>query len=662
MTFGFSRDDVGRFLPQYLEQGILPFDPFQRLDEEGVGQLVRWPASGAAAKPDLHLGICGEHGGEPHSVGFFDASVSTTSPARPTACQSPGWRRPAAGCMGRDDALLAFDRHATSKIAVFEDLLQVGTLGFRGEALAAIAAVSRVQLVTAERPGEGWRVRLEGGRVLGVEPAARARGTTIEIASLFFNVPARRKFLKTPGTELRRSVEVVQGYCLARPDVRFLLRHEGRALLEAPAAGAGEAGRRERIRQLFGPALGDDLVELAPGEAAASPVAGLVGKQRTARPRRLFVFVNGRLVRDRAVLAAFYGAVREEWKSDEAPSLFLFLTVTPEEVDVNVHPQKAEVRFRDPRLVERVREALRDGLRRARGEAVAPLRSLTDLPAVPMSWEGLGGDGGLGASGGEWEGQGGTADQPAAVGEQGMPWEPSPHDGSTGPGRWLPGGAGQSGEGAWQRIAEPRFTPPAPVPLSGPGRSSLRLLGQYKGALLLLEAPDGLLLLDQHAAHERILYERIAAAMAAERPAVQRLLTPRLLPLGLGEALRLAELAPALAPLGFLVEPLSGHDLALVGAPAVLPPADAEGLLLRLAAQEEGPGDSERLRRRVLEEVAASRACRAAIKIHRPLAGGEMERLVADLFACEDPFSCPHGRPTLLKMADAELERRFARR
>jgi DNA mismatch repair protein MutL len=225
--------------------------------------------------------------------------------------------------------------------------------------------------------------------------------------------------------------------------------------------------------------------------------------------------------------------------------------------------------------------------------------------------------------------------------------------------RWRcrrPGSAG--------KIAEVRYAAPAPVPLSGPGggRLSLRLLGQYKGALLLLEAPDGLLLLDQHAAHERVLYERLARALAAATPAVQRLLVPRLLPLGTAEALRLGELAAELAPLGFLLEPLSAGDFALTAAPAVLSPEQAEGLLLGLAGEDEGPGDPARLRERVLGNLAASRACRGAIKIHRPLAGAEMEQLVSQLLACDDPYSCPHGRPTLLKMPDAELERRFWRR
>jgi DNA mismatch repair protein MutL len=549
--------------------------------------------------------------------------------------------------MDRDDAVLAFDRHATSKIARFDDLLRVATLGFRGEALAAIAAVSKVELVTsldaAARGGDtadqgGWRVRIEGGRVLGVEPAARARGTTIEVASLFFNVPARRKFLKSGATELRRAVEVVQGYALTRPGVRFEVRHEGRSLLLAPPASAGEGGTRERIRQLFGSDLADELVEIPVARRGAESIAGFVGKPSTMRSRRLFVFVNGRLLRDRALLGAFYGAVREEWKSDEAPSLFLFLAVPPEEVDVNVHPQKAEVRFRDPALVERVRAALREALRGMRGEAAAPLRTLRELTAPP-SWEGLGGD----AVPGSWQ---------AVVAEP--------------LGAWPSAGVGAltASDAAAARIAEVRYPTAAPVPLSGPGggRTSLRLLGQYKGSLLLLEGPEALLLLDQHAAHERVLYERLARALAERTPAVQRLLVPRLLPLAPAEALRLSELVAELAPLGFELEPLSGGDVALLAAPAAISPDEAEALLVRLAGEDEGPGDAERLRERVLGGVAASSACRAAIKIHRPMSSAEMEQLVSQLLACEDPYTCPHGRPTFLEMRDAELERRFWRR
>ncbi|MBP1644162.1 MAG: mismatch repair protein MutL [Acidobacteria bacterium] len=532
--------------------------------------------------------------------------------------------------MDRDDALLAFDRHATSKIASFGDLERVATLGFRGEALAAIAAVSKVELLSAESPGGGTRVRLEGGRVLSVEPAARARGTTIEVASLFWNVPARRKFLKSRETELRRAVEVVEGYALARPDAAFSVRHEGRLVVEAPALAAGAAGLRARVAQVFGPRLEADLVEIeGPG------VWGLVGTPATARGRRAFVFVNRRLVRDRTVLAAFYRAVREEWRSDEFPSLFLFLDLPPDQVDVNVHPQKAEVRFRDGRLIDVVGESLRAALGRARREEPAPLRAASGPLAAPAAWEGLGG---RGAGAGDEVREGG--------------W-PRPGEPAT-----APGAAGEA------RIATAAFAPldRPQVPLSG--RSGevrpFRLLGQYKGTLVLLEGPDGLYLLDQHVAHERILYERLRRALAGETPAAQALVTPLLLELSRAESLHLAHLAPALGAAGFELEVLSGGTLALSGAPAALGPEEARGLLLALATDAEAT--SENLRRRLLDDLAASMACRAAVKMHHPLSPEKLEALVSELFRAENPYACPHGRPVVLVLTDADLERRFGRR
>ncbi|MGE4191736.1 MAG: DNA mismatch repair endonuclease MutL, partial [Thermoanaerobaculia bacterium] len=276
--------------------------------------------------------------------------------------------------MDRDDALRAFDRHATSKIAAIEDLERVATLGFRGEALATIAAVAKVELTTAVAPGEGTRVLLEGGRVLTAEPTARPRGTTIDVRSLFFNVPARRKFLKSRETELRRAVEVIEGYVLARPEVAFRTRSETRTLLEAqaqPDPDSSDALRR-RIAEVFGESLAAGLASI--GDGARGAMHGFVGSPATARgTRRSFVFVNRRLVRDRAVLATFYRSVREEWRSDEFPALFLFLEIPPDEVDDNDHPQKAEVRFRDPRLMDRLGGELRAALARARGEEAAPL-------------------------------------------------------------------------------------------------------------------------------------------------------------------------------------------------------------------------------------------------------------------------------------------------
>jgi DNA mismatch repair protein MutL len=541
--------------------------------------------------------------------------------------------------MGRDDALLAFDRHATSKITSFDDLERVATLGFRGEALASIASVARVELTTAEQPGEGHRVSIEGGRVRVVEPLPRPHGTTLDIRSLFFNVPARRKFLKSPQTELRRCLEVVQGYALARPDIRFLVLHEGRILLDVLPAGA--AGPRERIGQIFGTELAGRLVEIPP---AAVPeigrdgerISGFVGDPETARGRRQLVFVNRRLLRDRAVLAAFYRAVREEWKSEDFPALFLFLDIPPEDVDVNVHPQKAEVRFRDPGLIDRVYDAIRRGLERARGEEAAPLRTPASEPYVPFAWQGLGQM---------------TQPQPEA-------WHRAPQTGAAAEPSW-------SFERT-ERLSTPSYAPiqrPI-VPLSGRSGEArpFRLLGQYKGTLILLEGPDGLYLIDQHVAHERILYERLRRSLAAEMTPVQHLLTPLLLELAPAERLRLLELAGSLDDCGFGLASLSGNTLALTSVPAVLTVGEAEALLRALAGGDHEGAAAEDLRRRILEALAASLACKAAVKMHHPLAPLEMESLVGELFAAEQPYACPHGRPIVLQMSDSDLERRFGRR
>jgi DNA mismatch repair protein MutL len=528
--------------------------------------------------------------------------------------------------MGRDDALLAFDRHATSKIGSFEDLERVGTLGFRGEALCSIAAVARVELTTAEQPGDGQRVFIEGGRVRVAEPLSRPRGTTIDVRSLFFNVPARRKFLKSPQTELRRCLEVVQGYALARPDVRFLVMHEGRVLLDVLPAG-GEGGPRERIGQIFGREVARKLAAIPEIHQAGSEerISGFLSEPETGSGRRQFVFVNRRLLRDRLVLATFYRAVREEWKNEDFPALFLFLDVPPEDVDVNVHPQKSEVRFRDPGLLDRIHDALRRGLERARGEEPAPLRTPASEPYVPFTWQGLG-------------------DRQ----DRGVPFEVSGGD----------------------RLATPSYAPiqRPMVPLSGRHGEArpFRLMGQYKGTLILLEGPDGLYLIDQHVAHERILYERLRRSLNAERTPVQSLLTPPLLELGPAERLRLLELAPSLDDCGFGVASLSGNTLALTAVPAILTAEEAESLLRALAAEpSDGGGEGDRaadLRRRILDSLAASMACKSAVKMHHPLSPLEMEALVAELFVADQPYACPHGRPIVLQMTDSDLERRFGRR
>ncbi len=578
------------------------------------------------------------------------------------------------GCgMDRDDALLAFDRHATSKIASFEELERVGTLGFRGEALATIGAVSRVVLTTAERPGEGTRVAIEGGRVTVAEPFARTRGTTIEVRSLFWNVPARRKFLKTSDTELRRALETVQGYALARPDVRFTVAHEGRVLLDALAAesnadgGSGSAGAARRIGQIFGEPFARQLATIPPADADApwaregEVISGLIGTPETARGRRHFTFVNRRLLRDRGILATFYRAVREEWRSEDFPAVFLFLDVPPSEVDVNVHPQKAEVRFRDPAFLGRVERALRRGLEKARGEEAAPLRDLSrSLPVGSLgtfSWQGLGGSSPYPTPS--------TATNPAEIAER-------PHASE----RWITSEAQPplaTASPEVTRLATAAYAPigeRAAVPLSGRSgeRRPFRLLGQYKGTLILLEGPDGLYLIDQHVAHERILFERLRRSLAATSRAAQRLVHPILLELSAAERLRLLEIAPSLEKAGFEIVEMSGTEVGLTSLPAVLSADQGEKLLRALAsssiggAEIEGAQGAEILARQILDALAATLSCKSAIKMHHPLAPLEMEALIAELFAAENPYACPHGRPVVLQMTDADLERRFGRR
>ncbi len=540
------------------------------------------------------------------------------------------------GCgMDGDDALLAFDQHATSKIESMEDLERVGTLGFRGEALASIAAVARVELLTADVAGEGRRVYVEGGRVRSAEPAARAQGTTVEVASLFFNVPARRKFLKTPQTELRRVVEVVQGYALARPDVHFALVHEGRELVEAPPAGFGTDGARHRVRQLFGAELAERLEGFTGGGPGGESIWGLMGDPTTTRGRRYFVFVNRRLLRDRSILASFYRAIRDEWRSDDFPALFLFLDLPAEEVDVNVHPQKSEIRFRDSRFLQRLFLTLRDGARAALGDVEVSPEPARDLSTGALAWEGLGGR------------------QSGSPG----PWQPS----------WPDRAADGVAEPPGDRLAEPVLAPPqrAPVPLTGrSGRERpFRLLGQYKGTLILLEGPDGLYLVDQHVAHERILYERLQHTLSRDDVPSQALLQPLLLELSSPEAMRLGELTGALEECGFSLSMLSGDSVAVSAVPVELGTEASEKLLGRLAAGEEaGAPDAQGLKAWMLDDLAASMSCRAAVKMHEPMPPEAIEALIGELFAAEQPYACPHGRPIVLRMSDRDLEERFGRR
>lgn len=544
-----------------------------------------------------------------------------------------------------DQLELAFQRHATSKIREFDDLQAIGTLGFRGEALATIAAVATVEARSSVNGTEAMRLVIDGGSLRSKEPTSRQLGTTVDVERLFFNVPARRKFLKRTSTELQRCLEIVQGYALARPEVAFVVRHGDRELLRLVAWSDDEDGLRSRIGELFGPVLEEHLLQIGPRELGdGGRVHGFIDGPSRSHARKTFVFVNRRLVRDRALLAVFYQAVRREWHSDRFPSIFLFLDMPTQSIDVNVHPQKSEVRFRDPGTVGGVASSLVRTLRSAipatPGFSEDLLQSGEHAP--PPSWRGLGGP------------RIGTHGVPSTSGEGGLGVGREIREGYS--------GASASADGLAQVSYAPDQRKPVPLTGRNEGPASLRLLGQYKGTLLLFEGPDGLFLVDQHVAHERVLYERFRIAMKGRQPASQRLLSPQILDFVPAEIDALIHQAEALKRCGLEIQELSGDTLGLLSVPAMLDEKSAEKLLRAFLAgggAEAGPDEAAQ---HLLEAMAASLSCKAAVKMHHPLHPNEAENLMLELFEAEHPWTCPHGRPVILKLSDRDLEKRFKRR
>ncbi len=507
--------------------------------------------------------------------------------------------------MDGDDALLALERHATSKLSSAEELSSLRTLGFRGEALPSIAAAARLVLETAAVDGEGTRVEVEFGRLAGSRPCGRPRGTRAEVRDLFLRLPARRKFLRTEATELRHAISALSGLAFTHPEVGFTLQQ----------------GRRT-------------LLELAPVHETAQRLPDLVGARRAreARPvrhvsgtvtvsgfllppsgsRDLVIAVNGRVVRDRVLAGAANRALRAASTAPEADA-YLELTMPADEVDVNVHPAKAEVRFADP---GRVVAALTQALAAARPSLHGPVEVRRIVSVPPQS----------------------AGSRPLPLGH--APYTP-PSFVET-----LPPRVGESP--AAQEQAEA-----AGSTLTRWGR----YIGQYRETYLVLEEDEGLVLIDQHVAHERVLFERLLAGGTA--PAVQRLLLPEIVELSPALASLADEAAPDLESLGLELEAASGATVRVLGVPAPLPATRAGALVERLLsdlASDATPGTTLR------ERAAASLACQAAIKKNRRLARAEAEHLLAELAGVHDPHRCPHGRPIVLRLPHAEIERRIGRR
>ena len=608
------------------------------------------------------------------------------------------------GCgMVRDDAMLAFERHATSKIKDAEDLLSVATLGFRGEALPSIASVSRLRLETcAADSAAGTIIEINGGKMARVEEAGLPEGTSITVRDLFFNTPARKKFLKAESTELSHIASLVTHYALAHPEKHFELHSATNAMLVAPPV----AGYSERVYQVFGKETLDQLIALAAvqalervglpqpppwrrnedenGEAAALTdpgemrVHGFVSKPEIQKLNRnsIYIFVNGRLIRDRLVQHGLTEAYRNIIPPTVYPVVLLFLELPPGEVDVNVHPSKTEVRFRQSGVMhDFVRDTVRAALMKARP---AP-QFTTEIHARATAGSGLT----PGAR--EWEPPSGLASESGAstrplyepAGGAGFALQaPAPPPVSA---RFqFEGGIAVEANAAIPvaRGLENRFTGSIAETIPDNGcapaldtqeeeptlaaLSTLHPLGQIRNSFILAVNEDGLWIVDQHVAHERVLFERILKQRAAQKVESQHLLMPIVIELSPAQQAVFTEIADELQHNGFEAEPFGARSVAVKVAPAGVDAAAVEHMLHELLDQisrEEQSLNLEKIRGR----IAASIACHAAIKVNMPLEQNKMDWLLAELAKTDHPMSCPHGRPVVLRYSVKDIQKAFKR-
>ena len=599
--------------------------------------------------------------------------------------------------MGRDDALLAFERHATSKLRSSDDLLSIATLGFRGEALPSIASVARVTLETRSVDDEvGTTLEIAGGNLLRVEDAGLPAGTTLAVRDLFFNTPARRKFLRSEQTELGHVAALVTHYALAHPAKHFELHSATQALVIAPAV----ANAGERLYQIFGRETFESLIPLAaeidfsraglpepppwkrgedyePPEPGVVRLSGFVSKPELQKLNRnsIYVFANGRLIRDRLILHALTEAYRNIIPPTSFPVVLLFLELPPQELDVNVHPAKTEVRFRQSAFVhDFVRDTVRTALMKARPAAsffaalsaaptaseslmvdVSPLPGV-DQPVLGPQWEPHGmvqqSEGGI---------EPGDIDRfelrqpivpesPGRLGFQGAGIAVGYDEPASGPASRSGSATAVAEEVAAAEEAQPTLN----------SLATLRPLGQLRDSFILATNEEGLWIVDQHVAHERVLFEKILREREVEAVQRQRLLMPVLVELLPEQMVTFAAIAEELERNGFEAEPFGPRTLAVKAAPVGLEGRELERMLeevLAVADRERQTENAETRRTR----IAASIACHAAIKINTPLEPAKIDWLLRELGKTEHPTSCPHGRPIALRYSLKDIQRAFQR-
>jgi DNA mismatch repair protein MutL len=600
------------------------------------------------------------------------------------------------GCgMVRDDALLAFERHATSKIKNAEDLLNIATLGFRGEALPSIASVSRLHLETrAPDQDSGTIIEINGGKIFRVEEAGLPAGTSITIRDLFFNTPARKKFLKAESTELAHIASLVTHYALAHPDKHFELHSATNAMLVAPPV----AGYSERVYQVFGKDVLDQLISVAaelplahvglpqpppwrrqeqdedgtlPADPGSLRLHGFISKPEIQKLNRnsIYTFVNGRLIRDRLIQHALTEAYRNILPPTVFPVVLLFLEMPNAEVDVNVHPSKTEVRFRQQSIMH---DFLRDSVRAALMKARPVPQFVTEIRAHPTASPSLT-PGARGAAAAEAA----ASWQFGATAPQDFNLQPPPQPAIADRFHFSDGIAVEA-NAAIPVARFPRQTFGGPVeaneanhcapPIDGehesvteiPSLSSLKPLGQLRESFILAVNHDGLWIVDQHVAHERVLFERILHQRAQQAVESQRLLMPIVIELTAAQQAVFSEISEELQKNGFEAEPFGARSLAVKIAPAGVQAAEVEHMLHELLDQfsrEDQALNLEQIRGR----IAASIACHAAIKVNMPLEQNKMEWLLAELAKTDCPMSCPHGRPVVLRYSMKDIQRAFKR-
>jgi DNA mismatch repair protein MutL len=523
--------------------------------------------------------------------------------------------------MDADDARLCLERHATSKIKRADDLGAIVTLGFRGEALPSIASVSHFRLRTRPRDAQsGTEIRVNAGIIESVVEAAGPHGTMVEVADVFYNLPARRKFLKSDAAEAAQVSRFVTQLALCYPEVGFTLVSSGRKILAVPPV----TGLSDRLYQIYG-----DRQDLIPVEREFGGlrlhgfIAALAEQGPVRGPQH--VFVNRRIVKDRTIAHAILDAYSVATNKERSPEVHLFLEIPPDRIDVNVHPTKAEVRFREQSMVhETVRHALGDAL----GRGPAPeltLRTTDVMPGRPM--------------------------QPSIPGAL--------HGGSF-PSRWAPPST--------TATVGAHFSAPTPVaaaqevapPTAAPTVRPMIALGQFRDTFIIAMDDEGLCIIDQHVAHERVLFERIMEKLTTQSLESQRLLIPAILDLAAAERAALLSKTEALSRFGFEVEEFGGDSIKVTSMPALLPVNECETALRALAEDLEGLDRGLRFED-ALKQIAATTACHAAVKAHYPLTLEKMHHILEELRATAYSTVCPHGRPVMLRITRREIEKNFDR-